>query len=73
MTFDNFNRITQYPGIIGGRPCIRGMRLTVNAAPPSAGFYALTFSAPCPQKFLSLLLWVQEFHRAGWPNRPVNP
>ena len=29
MTFKNFNRITQNPGIMGGKPCIRGMRLTV--------------------------------------------
>jgi uncharacterized protein (DUF433 family) len=26
---DHFDRITQDPGIMGGKPCIRGMRLTV--------------------------------------------
>jgi uncharacterized protein (DUF433 family) len=25
----NFNRITQDPGVMGGKPCIRGMRVTV--------------------------------------------
>ncbi len=24
-----FDRITQIPGVMGGRPCIRGMRVTV--------------------------------------------
>jgi uncharacterized protein (DUF433 family) len=26
---DDFDRITSDPGILGGQPCIRGMRLTV--------------------------------------------
>lgn len=25
----NFDRITQQPGMMGGKPCIRGMRVTV--------------------------------------------
>ena len=29
MAFENFDRITQDPGIMGGKPCIRGMRVTV--------------------------------------------
>jgi uncharacterized protein (DUF433 family) len=29
MTLEHFNRITQDPDIMGGKPCIRGMRLTV--------------------------------------------
>jgi len=29
MTLNQFDRITQEPGIMGGKPCIRGMRLTV--------------------------------------------
>ena len=29
MTFEHFNRITQDPTVMGGKPCIRGMRLTV--------------------------------------------
>jgi len=29
MVLENFNRITQDPGVMGGKPCIRGMRLTV--------------------------------------------
>jgi len=29
MTFENFDRITQDPNVMGGKPCIRGMRLTV--------------------------------------------
>jgi uncharacterized protein (DUF433 family) len=29
MTLDHFDRITQDPGTMGGKPCIRGMRLTV--------------------------------------------
>ena len=29
MTFENFDRITQDPAVMGGKPCIRGMRLTV--------------------------------------------
>ena len=29
MTLDRFNRITQDPNVMGGKPCIRGMRLTV--------------------------------------------
>jgi uncharacterized protein (DUF433 family) len=29
MTFQNFDRITAQPGILGGKPCIRGMRLSV--------------------------------------------
>jgi uncharacterized protein (DUF433 family) len=29
MTLDHFNRITQDPAVMGGKPCIRGMRLTV--------------------------------------------
>ena len=24
-----FDRITQHPGVMGGKPCIRGMRVTV--------------------------------------------
>ena len=30
MTLEHFNRITQNPDIMGGKPCIRGMRLTVS-------------------------------------------
>ena len=29
MYDDNFDRITQNPAIMGGKPCIRGMRVTV--------------------------------------------
>jgi uncharacterized protein (DUF433 family) len=30
MRFDEFNRITQNPAVMGGKPCIRGMRITVS-------------------------------------------
>jgi uncharacterized protein (DUF433 family) len=26
---EQLNRITQHPGLMGGKPCIRGMRVTV--------------------------------------------
>ena len=29
MFHDNFERITQNPAVMGGKPCIRGMRVTV--------------------------------------------
>jgi uncharacterized protein (DUF433 family) len=29
MFDENFDRITQNPSIMGGKPCIRGMRVTV--------------------------------------------
>ena len=29
MTLEHFDRITQDPAVMGGKPCIRGMRLTV--------------------------------------------
>jgi len=29
MTLAHFDRITQDPAVMGGKPCIRGMRLTV--------------------------------------------
>jgi len=29
MTLEHFDRITQNPDVMGGKPCIRGMRLTV--------------------------------------------
>jgi uncharacterized protein (DUF433 family) len=29
MTFQGFDRITARPDILGGKPCIRGMRLSV--------------------------------------------
>ncbi|GHV36886.1 hypothetical protein AGMMS49546_03160 [Spirochaetia bacterium] len=29
MTIEQFDRITQDPGVMGGKPCIRGMRVTV--------------------------------------------
>jgi len=29
MNDDNFDRITQNPSVMGGKPCIRGMRVTV--------------------------------------------
>lgn len=29
MTFRGFDRITVEPGKLGGRPCVRGMRLSV--------------------------------------------
>jgi uncharacterized protein (DUF433 family) len=29
MTIEHLNRITQDPAIMGGKPCIRGMRVTV--------------------------------------------
>jgi len=29
ITLEHFNRITQNPDVMGGKPCIRGMRLTV--------------------------------------------
>ena len=29
MVLEHFDRITQDPNIMGGKPCIRGMRLTV--------------------------------------------
>jgi len=29
MTLNHFDRITQDPNVMGGKPCIRGMRLTV--------------------------------------------
>jgi uncharacterized protein (DUF433 family) len=30
MTYKQFDRITQEPGLMGGKPCIRGMRVTVS-------------------------------------------
>jgi uncharacterized protein (DUF433 family) len=30
MTDKQFDRITQEPGLMGGKPCIRGMRVTVS-------------------------------------------
>ena len=30
MTLEHLDRITQDPGVMGGKPCIRGMRLTVS-------------------------------------------
>ena len=29
MTLEHFDRITYDPGVMGGKPCIRGMRLAV--------------------------------------------
>ena len=29
MSIENFDRITQNPSVMGGKPCIRGMRVTV--------------------------------------------
>jgi uncharacterized protein (DUF433 family) len=29
MIAETFDRITQIPGVMGGKPCIRGMRTTV--------------------------------------------
>ena len=29
MAANNFDRITQNPAVMGGKPCIRGMRVTV--------------------------------------------
>jgi uncharacterized protein (DUF433 family) len=29
MFHENFERITQNPAVMGGKPCIRGMRVTV--------------------------------------------
>ena len=29
MYTEDFNRITQNPAVMGGKPCIRGMRVTV--------------------------------------------
>ena len=29
MQLEHFDRITQDPGVMGGKPCIRGMRITV--------------------------------------------
>ena len=29
MTVEHFDRITQDPAVMGGKPCIRGMRVTV--------------------------------------------
>ena len=29
MALNHLDRITQEPGVMGGKPCIRGMRLTV--------------------------------------------
>ena len=29
MAFQGFDRITADPGILGGKPCIRGMRISV--------------------------------------------
>ena len=29
MTIEHFDRITQDPAVMGGKPCIRGMRVTV--------------------------------------------
>ena len=29
MIVENLNRITQDPAVMGGKPCIRGMRVTV--------------------------------------------
>ena len=30
MTIEPFDRITQDPAVMGGKPCIRGMRITVS-------------------------------------------
>ncbi|MDR1352305.1 MAG: DUF433 domain-containing protein [Treponema sp.] len=30
MSYKQFDRITQEPGLMGGKPCIRGMRVTVS-------------------------------------------
>jgi len=37
MPLEHFNRITNDPGIMGGKPCIRGMRLTVGRIPSQIG------------------------------------
>jgi uncharacterized protein (DUF433 family) len=29
LAFESFSRITQNPAVMGGKPCIRGMRVTV--------------------------------------------
>ena len=29
IDFERFDRITRAPGVMGGKPCIRGMRVTV--------------------------------------------
>ena len=29
MALEQFDRITRKPGLMGGKPCIRGMRVTV--------------------------------------------
>ena len=31
MNFPDFDRITIDPGVMGGKPCIRGIRITVGA------------------------------------------
>ena len=47
---DEFDRITQRPGVMGGRPCIRGMRVTVGMVVRqiAAGVSAETLLADYP-------------------------
>ena len=35
---ENFDRITQQPGVMGGKACIRGMRVTVGMIVNQIGF-----------------------------------
>ena len=46
---NNFPRITQNPAVMGGKPCIRGLRVTVNSDDPAyfGGYIADNFRAVC--------------------------
>jgi uncharacterized protein (DUF433 family) len=37
MNNKQFDRITQEPGVMGGKPCIRGMRVTVSMVVSQVG------------------------------------
>jgi len=40
MTYPGFDRITSDPAILGGKPCVRGMRLSVQRALENVAAYS---------------------------------
>lgn len=54
MNFPNIERITMDPDVMGGKPCIRGMRVTVGA------ITGLVASGVSFQKILELYPYIEE-------------
>jgi uncharacterized protein (DUF433 family) len=66
MELEHFDRITQDPGVMGGKPCIRGMRLTVGRILSQIGSGETIGELLIDYPYLERDDILQSLHYAAW-------